>query len=285
MATQTKILAIALAAGLLAACGNTTEIAQMPVKGGTFEKGLRDGYVRLANEEYDQTDIGSGDEFAERAKMSAMGKFPVPEDIAARKLVAPHRDELASARERLMSAFGNRAAQKVPDAAADAQVSFDCWMEQAEENIQPEDIAACRSRFMAAMQRIDAALAAKPVAAAKPRPAPRVRKPQSTVYVLYFDLNSAKLNASAKSVIDLIKGDVKKGATISLAGYADRSGSVDYNKILSGRRAKVVADALSNAGVAGKIAATAYGEARNAVETKDGARERLNRRVEVSVTQ
>ncbi|MFT5439997.1 MAG: hypothetical protein ACI9MJ_001864, partial [Alphaproteobacteria bacterium] len=106
MKIYTRILAVAVAAGLLAACGSTDQVASMKVKGGAFETGLRNGYVKLADEEYDQTDMDSGDAYVGRAKSSAMGKPPGPEAISARKLMAPHKGQLTKARARMVSAFG-----------------------------------------------------------------------------------------------------------------------------------------------------------------------------------
>src|SRR3546814_7146483 len=60
---------------------------------------------------------------------------------------------LTSSRERLMAVLAAGAAQSDPTQAAEAQVAFDCWMQEQEENFQPDDIAACRDRFEAAMAR------------------------------------------------------------------------------------------------------------------------------------
>ncbi len=282
MKLYTRILAVSMAVGLLAACSGTDQVAQMKVKGGGFEQGLRDGYVKLANEEYDQTDINSGDAYVERATASAMGKPPAPEAISARKLVAPHKAELTSARARLAAAFAKTATTKVPADAAKAQVMFDCWMEQAEENIQPEDIAACRKGFMAALKKVEASVATK-MAAKKPMK--KMKKPETTQFVIYFDFNSAKLNKAGKAAVDFINGEIKKGAKVTLSAFADRSGSVEYNNILATKRAKAVIAALKKTNIMGDVVSTVYGEERNAVATKDGVKQNLNRRVEVFVTQ
>ncbi len=103
-------------------------------------------------------------------------------------------------------------------------------------------------------------------------------------YVVYFNFNSARLSKNARTVIDMVKGNAKKGAKVSLAGFTDRAGSKPYNDVLATKRAKVVFNSLVKAGVKGAIETAAYGEERNAVATKDGVAERLNRRVEISVT-
>jgi len=272
-----KILVPLLTAGLVAACG-TSDIANMPVKGGAFEQGLRDGYVKLANEEFDQTDITSGNTFAERAKLAAMGNPPAPEAVAARKLVAPHQGELTDARARLMTALGNGAAQKAGADAATAQVMFDCWMEQAEENIQPDDIARCKNGFFAAMSRVDTAL--QPAVATAPA------SPQRDRYVVYFKTNSAALDAPAIAIVRAAAAKAKAitAAKVFVSGHTDRRGARAYNMKLSAKRAGAVLNALEKDGVAkARIETMAEGEAQPAVATRDGVGDGRNRRVEITV--
>ncbi len=279
MKLLTKITAVTVAAGFLAACG-TADVANMSVKGGDFNKGLRDGYVKLANSEYDQTDLGSGDDFSSRAKMAAMGKASAPEGISSRKLVAPHKGQLTDARARLVSALGKGAAKIIPGDASKAQTSFDCWMEQAEENIQPEDIAACRNAFNVAMKNVEATLGPKKKAKKKKK-----KGPQTTRYVVYFDFNSHQLNKAGQNAVDFVIGEVKKKAKIAVTGYADRAGNADYNSILATKRANRVVAAFDKAGLKNPLSVAVFGEKSPAVNTADGKAERLNRRVEIHVTQ
>ena len=279
MKTFARLTAVAVAASFLAACG-TGDIANMSVKGGSFNKGLHSGYVKLANSEYAQTDFSAGDDFADRAKRAAMGKPSVPEGISSRKLKAPHKGQLIKARARLVAALGKGAAKKIPGQAAKAQTSFDCWMEQAEENIQPKHIAACRKAFNDAMKKVDAALAPKKKAKKKKK-----KRPQTVRYVVYFDYDSAKLNKAGANAVDFATTLIKKNAKISVTGYADTSGNADYNSILATKRANAVIRALEKAGLKNEISVAVFGEKNPAVNYGDGKRERLNRRVEINVTQ
>ena len=77
---------------------------------------------------------------------------------------------------------------------------------------------------------------------------------------------------------------MKKSAKITITAHTDSAGRPDYNNILATKRAKAVESWLSKAGLA-VADATVYGEERPAVVTKAGAREALNRRVEIAVTQ
>src|SRR3546814_14447170 len=82
---------------------------------------------------------------------------------------------LTSSRERLMAVLAAGAAQSDPTQAAEAQVAFDCWMQEQEENFQPDDIAACRERCeaeMAGREREPAPTAATPPPALMVEPMP-----------------------------------------------------------------------------------------------------------------
>jgi outer membrane protein OmpA-like peptidoglycan-associated protein len=282
------IMAVTLG-GLLAACAdNTAEISKMSVKGGAYEKGLHTGYLKLAKAEHSEYDWGDAVKFEGRATLAAKGKPPAPEMLSARAIPKKHEKSLTAGYKRLNVAMAKGGALKAGKHAAAAQTNFDCWMQEAEENIQPKHIAACRNNFYGAMSLLEAAVDKRRMVAMKaPKKArkKKARKPQTVKYVLYFDFDSVKLSKSAKSAIDFIKADVKKGAKVSLAAFTDRAGSNEYNDNLSIKRAKTVFIALKNAGVKNELRTTSYGEERNAVATKDGVRQRLNRRVEISVRQ
>jgi len=70
---------------------------------------------------------------------------------------------------------------------------------------------------------------------------------------------------------------------LALAGHADKSGPDAYNVRLSERRVNNIAAKLVQAGLSADVITTqAYGESMPAVDTPDGVREPLNRRVEVN---
>ena len=72
--------------------------------------------------------------------------------------------------------------------------------------------------------------------------------------------------------------DVKQ-KMISLVGFTDRSGSGDYNQLLSTRRVAVVREVLLSLGMPGALIATAngLGEMGLPVATRDGVIEKENR--------
>lgn len=287
-----KIIVAVAVGGLLAACAdNTKEISKLKVKGGAYEKGLHRGYLKLARAEHKEDDWGDASKFEDRAKMAAMGKPTAPEMLSARTLKAKHRKDLSTGYSRLTAALKKGGAKKNGRAASLAQTNFDCWMQEAEEDAQPKHISACRSMFHGALAMLEEsvgaekkmAMKAKP--AKKKKPARKKRGPQTFDYVIYFDFNSAKLNKDGMAAIDFIKSTVKKNAKVSLAAYTDRSGNDKYNKALAADRAKTVYDQLDRMGLANPIGIKILGENNTSIKTADGVKERLNRRVEVKITQ
>lgn len=120
-----------------------------------------------------------------------------------------------------------------------------------------------------------------PVVEAAPPPQCSVTMP----IVIYFewDVDSPPAEADAVVTQTAQSMSVCGWHSLSLAGHADRSGSDRYNMGLSQRRANNVAAKLTTAGLpAEAISIKAFGESSPAVETPDGVREPLNRRVEIT---
>jgi outer membrane protein OmpA-like peptidoglycan-associated protein len=287
-----KPLAAVLGCIALVGCaGMELEKAQMTSPSGSdFSAALYKGYVKLATDEFDEYDFKDSDVFALKAMAAARSENVQPQEIAERSLPADKVGTLTSARKRLTSALSAGAADKIPGATANAQVMFDCWMQEQEENIQPEDISACRAGFMSAMAEVDEALkpkmVAKPQPAPQPKPAPApepVFKP--VTWVIYFDFDSATLTPAARNQVrDIAEYAGKNGARVVLSGHTDRAGSGDYNARLSAMRSAAVADAIRVQGVASTmIEIDSSGEDKPAVVTDDGMKEARNRRVEATV--
>lgn len=124
-----------------------------------FEHSLAAEYRRFAlYEADDMADWIDAEHFAEKTLASARGETVPPEDLADWKLGDAQLPALQSSRARLISAFERDSRILAPHASARAQAQFDCWVEQAEEGHQTDDIAACRTGFLNAMLEVDAAL-------------------------------------------------------------------------------------------------------------------------------
>jgi outer membrane protein OmpA-like peptidoglycan-associated protein len=267
-----KFLSPLAAALVLSACaGMELEKARnLTPEGSAFDMSLYKGYVELAESEYAETDYADSDVFAARAIGAGSGQAVAPEPIDNRALPEDKVAELTGARQRLTTALNAGAAERKPAEAAHAQVMFDCWMQEQEENFQPEDIARCRAATMAALD----ALEVQPVAEAVPGP-----------YVVFFEFDKAELTDQAKVVLANVARDVEsaKIETIFTSGHTDRAGADAYNDALARMRVDAVAKYLIASGVdKGKILTADYGEARPRVATPDGQIESENRRVEIS---
>ena len=105
--------------------------------------------------------------------------------------------------------------------------------------------------------------------------------------IIYFDFARSNLNAKGKIVADQVATGLRSlsgNYAVRLSGYADRVDTMAFNQRLSERRALTVKRELVNRGIASdRISTEAFGESRNAVPTKDGVAEQLNRRVEIEV--
>jgi OmpA-OmpF porin, OOP family len=276
MQSLLKFAAVALVAVGVGACGPMT--AQHPLEqargtppvGTSFDQALSQHYIALSDVEYVQGNTRDGRAYAARALLQAQGQTLLPEEVEARPYLAPeYKPELTAARERLVSALNANARESVPTEAATAQAMFDCWMEQAEENLQPDDIAACREGFMAAMAQVEAGMAVSPAG-----------------YMVFFEFDESYLTAEGRQVVEAAAQSARDDgyARIVVTGHTDTVGSAEYNQALSERRAQAVQDALVEMGVpADQITTRGLGFTQPLVPTGDGVREAQNRRAEIEI--
>ncbi|MGE0255255.1 MAG: OmpA family protein [Alphaproteobacteria bacterium] len=292
MKILTNIAIAGVCASSLAACaGLQLERTPGAASGGTaYTQGLHAGYLRQSRSEYAEGDYKDSDRFAVLAQRAGRGEVFDPQPVADRlppksawpALPTGTVESLESARSRLMTALPE-GRTKAPAEAARAQVAFDCWLQEQEENFQADDIAACRRDFEAAMSDLDAAL--RPAA---PPPAPRAAAPATTpparAFLVFFDWDSATLTDGARSVVATAARNVGQVGQVMVVttGHADRSGPDAYNLNLSRKRAEAVKAEMVRLGIpAGDISVSARGEAEPLVPTDDGVREPQNRRVQI----
>jgi OOP family OmpA-OmpF porin len=273
--------AAVLATGLLAGCaGHDIDAIRSaePTNGTAFSRALVGEYRQLSAYEADEMyNWASAAEFARKGLRAADGEEVPPELLEDWKLPKDKVSELASARSRLVQLLDDSARSKVPELAAHAQGRFDCWIEQQEENHQPEHIAACRDAFYAALEEIEAAMAPPPEPAMMMEPAE---------FIVLFGFDSADLSAEADAVLDQAVAKAREMGMegFSLTGHTDSAGAEDYNLALSLRRAEAVRAGLMARGIAGDaISVAGRGESEQAVPTADGVREAANRRVVIVV--
>jgi len=293
MTRTTSTLAAVICAALAAGCSAQLDEARRAAPAvAAFDRTLQTGYIQLASAEFDELDLVDTNVFAGRALRLANGGHVAPEPLNARKLPPAALDDLTNARARLVAALERGARKRAPEQAAEAQLRFDCWMQEQEENFQPHDIEACRGAFLVAIDGIETAapslarsrmpaLRATPAAA---RSSETLQKPKSVVVMFAFD--SAKIDTEAKIGIAKAVTAFKEfgAAVVHVSGHADRAGTDAYNLKLGRARADAVARAIARAGISvNLIRVVSFGESRPAVPTKDGLREDRNRRVEIGI--
>jgi len=128
-----------------------------------------------------------------------------------------------------------------------------------------------------------------PPAPLPPPPAPPPPPPQAVCnkgpYIVFFDWDKSDITPEAATILDSAIGAYAncESVPIMLAGYTDRSGSMQYNMGLSERRNASVHSYLTARGIPdGAITSQAFGESNPRVPTADGVRELQNRRVEIT---
>ena len=253
--------------------------------GDAFTRQLTAEYRQItlfeADEMYDWGDAGY---FARKGLRTAGGEVVAPELIEDWDLPADHVGELTTARADLVGLLDANARSKHPTVAGNAQGRLDCWIEQQEENHQPDHIAACRKQFYHSLETLKAAMAPKPVPKAEPAPPPAPMVPET--FIVYFAFDSTALTAASELVLDDVMRAAKKmdATDLAVTGHADRAGPEEYNLGLSLRRASVVLVALAARGAnPDAISLAGRGEAEPLAPTADGVREPVNRRVEIIV--
>jgi OmpA-OmpF porin, OOP family len=120
-----------------------------------------------------------------------------------------------------------------------------------------------------------------------PTPAPAAVAPAPSparTFQIFFDWDKATLTDRARQIVrEAADGSTKVQTTrIEVNGYTDTSGTPQYNKGLSIRRAEAVAAELVKDGVARNIISIqGFGDTHLLVPTGPGVREPQNRRVEI----
>ncbi len=268
----------------LAACSSIDINATRAMKsvGSEFQQSLHFQYAELAFAEDKEGDAEDAVHFNEKAMAAARGEAVLPQAISERKIPAHALKDLTAARARLSDALGSRGASLDPKNMARAQAMFDCWLQEQEEDNQPDDVKACRTGYETAMGFVEKEIKA---AMAKPAPAPMKMADLPKPLTVYFGFDSFEVDdASMAAIKSAVKAALDAKVTkVIVTGHADRAGSDAYNDGLSRARATAVGNALMIAGIPRPaVEKAASGEMKPDVKTADGKKEPLNRRVVVT---
>jgi len=242
-----------------------------------FHGHLHTQYQDLGHAEYGEFDWCDGDVFLDKAWEAGSGYSVSHVPVSERHLASKYQADANSYASRIAAAFANGARESKPEVAAKAQTSFDCWLQEAEEDIQPDHIAACRDALEAALAELEGKPAPAPVA-----PEPMAANPSK--FVVWFAFDSAEITDIAANIIDRAAAAAKDQNTelVVVVGHTDKAGPAWYNETLSLLRAEAVKGELIKRGVAAEdITARGAGEVEPAVDTADGVRNAANRRAEI----
>ena len=243
----TGVVTTVFAAAVLAACA-IPDPSAAPSSSNAFNRALGDGYAELSAKEQAEYDWRDTRHFAEKAIAAGADSEVAPDTFDYRDIPEGSQQELGDARVRLLAAYGQGAQEAAPVEVATAQIMFDCWMQEQEENHQFNDIGNCRSGYEGAMAEVDGIMMASAGGVGP--------------YNVFFDFDDASLSADAGPLLSTILAEIAKApdAKVVVTGHTDTVGSQDYNLALSQERADAVAAYLAANGVpAGAISKNAVG--------------------------
>jgi OOP family OmpA-OmpF porin len=273
------------AVGLLAACNGGPQFQQLPGSvaagfpavgvmrearsaqpSGAFATAAYNDLMKHAEYEYVQMDYVDAMFHARKATAAARGEAIEPQNPAERMLPSDKVAEIQDAYARLNARLAEGFRDADPEKAGVAIGSFDCWIEQQEENFQEADIAACRDAFEAAMYV---------------EPAPEMISLESDVF---FDFDKSNIRPEAVPILEDVARQLVADTTMNILvwGHTDTVGSLEYNQGLSERRANAVASFLESRGVdRSRMTVEGFSWTKPAVPTGPNVNEPRNRRVEI----
>ncbi|MGI9487997.1 MAG: hypothetical protein ACR2RF_19365, partial [Geminicoccaceae bacterium] len=131
-----------------------TEALGMP-----FNEQLKDRYLQLAASRRSSLDFDYF-HFRSKAESALLGDVVEPDSVADHDICLGWQPDVLAARERLLGLLDNGARFKTAGTAAEAQVDFDCWLDELEaqsrgacpnvtENATAPQPTRCGDRFMA----------------------------------------------------------------------------------------------------------------------------------------
>ncbi len=286
---------------------NIEKLKSIPKSKNQFSQALSEHYLDFAlyemNEMHDEIDAAY---FAEEGIKARKNLFVTPELINNWDIDDQYIVTAKAKRQELISLLKTDRAAQFPILSAKTQLGFDCWLEQLEESWQKDHIKICfdmmNSGLIVLANNINHnADIVKNINAKKSillieneikevRNIKEIEKvldiDKKLKFEIYFSHNIYKLNEDIKNTIKTIQKNykIKNNFIIEVIGHTDRSGSDNYNILLSKLRANEVKKYLLSLGINEKnITSYYFGESKPKIKTKDGVREESNRRVEIFI--
>lgn len=255
----------------LGACTTALPPEKTEALGMPFNEELKNRYLQLAASRRSSLDWDYF-HFREKAEASLLGDVVEPDRVADHDICLPWQPEALAERKRLVGLLENGGRFQAAGEAADAQVDFDCWLDELEAQSKavksctavkpPSPSSQCKDRLMAGMDYVESAVIV-----------------EGAPYAVYFDSGKTEVDPDGKDVLAKVKRNAEliQPNRILVVGYSDRHGTAADNKKLAEQRARAVAKELIRQGVpAAAITVDAWGETLSSSELDE------NRRVEIS---
>ena len=287
---------------------NIEELKSTPNISNQFSQALSESYLEFAiyemNEMHDEIDAAY---FAKKGLKARKGEKVLPELIDNWDIEHSYKVEINQKRQELIKVLNTKKANAFPILSARTQLGYDCWLEQLEEAWQTVHIKRCYDMMNSGLITLanhninhnkdiienvkkDKYVEKLKIYKEEIKKIKKIKKVENInkklKFEIYFEHNIYLLNQDIKSSIKNIYTNYMENHKlfIELIGHTDRSGTDKYNILLSKLRANEVKKYLLSLGILEDNINTFYfGEKKPKIITKDGVREKINRRVEIFI--
>lgn len=283
------------------------ELKSTPKSNNQFSQALSESYLEFAiyemNEMHDEIDATY---FAKKGIKARKNLNINPELISNWNIDDKYLDIANIKRKELISVLKTERAKQFPILSAKTQLGFDCWLEQLEEAWQTDHIQKCFDMMNSGLitlanhinhntKIVEVIDSIQPIEE-KVNDIEEVKNvkeikniediDKKLKFEIYFGHNIYKLDNKIRNTLKDIKNnyEITNNFLVEVIGHTDRSGSDEYNILLSKLRANEVKKYLLSLGInENNITSYYYGENKLKIITKDGIREKINRRVEIFI--
>lgn len=287
------LIVMFLCLGLSSCSDSLRNLRQSSAAGNSFNESLARQYLAYAESEAELYNWSNSEYFANKGLSALKNNQVQPEEIDNNNRPIPKTSvpTISEARQLLILSLSNNVKLEQPEAAASAQLFFDCWVDQERKKGKPEQIEICRNAFFETVHElqlsegtIEKVEEETLIEKTKVKPL----KGNTSSYHIRFGTGSTKVNKKGMEVVKSITKELEKidYYEIVINGHADKTGTAIFNLKLSKKRAVAVKDALiKNSILPERIAIFAFGDTDPIVPTKRGVANPANRRVEIFINE
>ena len=151
-----RILISAICAAILSSCTTADSLKRVTPKGDRFSHHLFEMYKEFSEREAKMCDWMDSSRFAHKAMKIAYGHNVPPEKVEKWHISKDQIAAMQQKRLKLMQLLDNKNLRaEYPQVLAKAQFSFDCLLEESEENWQVSDIKKCSDDFEGSIAFLD----------------------------------------------------------------------------------------------------------------------------------